>query len=384
MEGAFFTFSSTACVNREVGRHLAAGDQVALAIRPLEEKSALEEDTRRFALLQACRDLRFKNPSQVYVWHQWPPSAQAPLANRWVVWQGWEYGSLPKKIFSLLQQGVDEIWTYSNYCRQEFVRDGLPEEKVRVIPLGVDPERFHPEARVLDRLEGLTNKKVSFLFVGGTIWRKGIDLLLSAFCRAFTARDDVALVVKEMGSDTFYQDYNLTGAVERLADMPDAPKIVLLRDELEDGEMPGLYRACTALVHPYRGEGFGLPVLEAMACGLPVIVSRGGACDDFLPLDSPLLIPAKQKRIPLPMETVRPPWVLDPDTQALGRVLRAFAADPSRARVRAVEESRRIRTQWTWERSAAAIEARCKDLAGQGTSKPPANTPKTSLSFNNG
>ena len=51
----------------------------------------------------------------------------------------------------------------------------------------------------------------------------------------------------------------------------------LLDDELDDDEVAALYRACDVLVHPYRGEGFAMPVLEAMACGLPVITTGGRA-----------------------------------------------------------------------------------------------------------
>ena len=53
-----------------------------------------------------------------------------------------------------------------------------------------------------------------------------------------------------------------------------------------------LYRSCDVLVHPYRGEGFGLPIAEAMASGLPVIVTGYGACLDFCDEDNALLVPA--------------------------------------------------------------------------------------------
>ena len=47
--------------------------------------------------------------------------------------------------------------------------------------------------------------------------------------------------------------------------------------------MAALYRSCDVLVHPYRGEGFAMPVLEAMASGLPVVVTAGGPTDEFCP-----------------------------------------------------------------------------------------------------
>jgi glycosyltransferase involved in cell wall biosynthesis len=60
-----------------------------------------------------------------------------------------------------------------------------------------------------------------------------------------------------------------------------------------DDEMPGLYAACDSLVHPSRGEEFGLPIAEAMACGLPVVVTAGGAADDFCDDRTAYRIPAR-------------------------------------------------------------------------------------------
>ena len=76
---------------------------------------------------------------------------------------------------------------------------------------------------------------------------------------------------------------------------PNAPEILYLNEELPPDSLPGLYTACDCLVLPYRGEGFGLPVPEAMACGLPVIVTAGGATDDFVRDDFAWRIPAERR-----------------------------------------------------------------------------------------
>src|SRR2546428_731861 len=90
------------------------------------------------------------------------------------------------------------------------------------------------------------------------------------------------LVIKDFGGQDVYAGQTLEAQIRSAQTRPDSPEILYLSDTLSPDELPGLYTACDCLVHPYRGEGFGLPVLEAMACGLPVIVTGGGATDDFV------------------------------------------------------------------------------------------------------
>ena len=86
--------------------------------------------------------------------------------------------------------------------------------------------------------------------------------------------------------------------------------------------MAGLYSACDCLVHPFRGEGFGLPVVEAMACGLPVIVTGAGPALDYASEKTAFLIPAERKPFPErrvgDLETIGRPWLFEPDMDALG------------------------------------------------------------------
>ena len=78
----------------------------------------------------------------------------------------------------------------------------VPRDKVHVVPLGVAPEVFRPGLEPLPLQAG---PEFRLLFVGGTIHRKGIDVLLAAFARAFRPGDGVGLVIKEMGSKSFYR-----------------------------------------------------------------------------------------------------------------------------------------------------------------------------------
>jgi glycosyltransferase involved in cell wall biosynthesis len=231
-----------------------------------------------------------ERPAEVTVQHCWPPRFEPPESGHWVLMQPWEFGSLPRDWVGPITELVDEVWAYSHHVRETYVQSGVPAERVRVVPLGVDTERFRPDVAPFPLKTG---KRFKFLFVGGTIWRKGIDLLLDAYGRAFTASDDVCLVIKDMGNGSFYRDQTAEALLARFRAQPDAPEVEYLARALSEEELAGLYTACDCLVHPYRGEGFGLPIAEAMACGLPVVVTGAGAALDFCDGERGYLVPAR-------------------------------------------------------------------------------------------
>jgi glycosyltransferase involved in cell wall biosynthesis len=99
--------------------------------------------------------------------------------------------------------------------------------------------------------------------VGGTIFRKGIDVLLQAYGQAFTSRDEACLVIKDLGTGTFYRGQTAEEPITRFRGTPGAPEVEYLGNDLTSEEMAGRYTACDCLVHPYRGEGFGLPIAES-------------------------------------------------------------------------------------------------------------------------
>ena len=132
--------------------------------------------------------------AQVHVRHQWPPASQPPATGKWVLMQPWEFGSLPKDWLPMLRR-VDEVWAYSRSVRDCYLEAEVQGERVHVVPLGVAPDVFRPG---LEPLPLATGPETRLLFVGGTIHRKGIDLLLTAFARAFRPADGVGLVIKEI------------------------------------------------------------------------------------------------------------------------------------------------------------------------------------------
>ncbi|WP_228431383.1 glycosyltransferase [Baekduia soli] len=234
--------------------------------------------------------------------------------------------------------------------------------RVAVVPNGVDLATYAPEGPAADL--GLAGG-LRFLFVGGAIGRKGIDVLLDAWAQAFAGRGDVTLVVKDFGADGVYRGADRT-ALERAAADPDA-RVIHLTDVLDDAGVAALYRACDVLVHPYRGEGFAMPVLEAMACGVPAIVTAGGPTDEFCPPAAGWRIPSR--RVTLPgrsvsgMPTHGDPWMLEPDRDALAALLREAADAPAAERARRGAAARAAALELGWDAVGAQYARRLRALA---------------------
>jgi glycosyltransferase involved in cell wall biosynthesis len=299
----------------------------------------------------------------VHVRHQWPPNFTPPPAGHWVIYQPWEYGSLPVQWIDPISHLVDQVWVPTRFVRDSFLRSGIAGDVVSIIPYGVDIHRFNPRATPL-KLK--TNKRFKFLFVGGTIARKGIDLLLDTYARLFTNADDVCLVIQDMGSRTFYRGQTASARIAQMQATRNSPEIEYRERPLSAEEIAGLYSACDCLVHPYRGEGFGLPIAEAMATGLPVVVTGYGAALDFCNADNAFLIPAQEVHFPDKrigdMQTVDRRWLAQPDLEALKHLLRYVIEHPSEARSKGKVACAHIRSRFTWDHAVDAVEARLQEL----------------------
>jgi len=143
---------------------------------------------------------------------------------------------------------------------------GLPPDRVTVIPSGVDHRRFTP---LLDPRPALLRWGLRryFLFVGNLFPHKNLFRLLEAF-RAVPG--DIQLVLAG------HRDPRYLPALERHVELLGVGGRVRFLGYVADAELPALYAGAVALVLPSLYEGFGLPALEAMACGTPVIASTAG------------------------------------------------------------------------------------------------------------
>jgi glycosyltransferase involved in cell wall biosynthesis len=201
----------------------------------------------------------------------WPPCFDHPGSERFIVIQPFEFGAVP---IGWVHEAVevDAIWVPSSFSKLCWVQGGMDPAKVWIVPNPLEVPEFESQERLGNRL----------LFVGGAIPRKGVDILIKTL-DTFTDQElrRLELVVKEVGRETSYREKSLIDKL--LAEYPRvAAQVTVISDSLARADLFALMSSAACLVHPYRGEGFGLPMLEAMAVGTPVVATRGGAADDFL------------------------------------------------------------------------------------------------------
>lgn len=166
----------------------------------------------------------------------------------------------------ILARRVRTVFTPSEYVKRKIVkRFGI--KNVIVTPNGVDHSLFHPGAKqtILDL------PKHYVLFVGSLEPRKNLNLLLHTWNEIKDDFKEISLIITGVRGNVF-RPIDLSHEIER----------VCFLGYVDDETLAGLYANATLFVLPSQDEGFGLPALEAMASGTPVIISDGGALPEVV------------------------------------------------------------------------------------------------------
>jgi glycosyltransferase involved in cell wall biosynthesis len=216
------------------------------------------------------------------------------------------------------------IITNSAFTAGEIQRaTGVSSEGISVIPLGVDAERFRPKAFVSLELQA----RPYLLHVGQAYPHKNLGRLIEAFAAIANVQPELQLVLagKPHASET--------PRLQALVLERGLRERVQFRSYVPAGELPDLLAGALAFVYPSLWEGFGLPVLEAMAAGTPVLTSLGSGTEEVAG-DAALLV--------------------DPgDQAALAAALRDLVRQPQLRQELHKKGLERVRL-FSWERTAQA------------------------------
>ncbi|MDC0834980.1 glycosyl transferase group 1 [Leptolyngbya valderiana BDU 20041] len=237
-------------------------------------------------------DLRGDATLRMFMPYNLAPSASKRTyvfgTTEWRIVQALMVKSMGVRSFEEAHRNSDTvIITPSNWSRQGFLNAGAVPERVVVVPHGVDTQVFRPilnaERERLRRQWGLDGC-FAFLHIGVMTWNKGIRLLLKAFAAVTERYPHARLVLKGTDAIRKSREFVVGDLREMLTPVEFdrvLPRIAYIGKNLSGKQLARLHQVCDAYVAPYLAEGFNMPVLEAAACGLPVICTRGGSTDDF-------------------------------------------------------------------------------------------------------
>jgi glycosyltransferase involved in cell wall biosynthesis len=344
---------SLALINRAVARALADAAPGRVRLLPWENRPVETLEGVPEPELAEMEELARAEPPQdglnvAFSQHYpvWVPPGEADLRLALFAWE--EYG-VPAETLEALSR-FDAVLATSRFTARALIDSGFGGTVVSIgQPANLKPFlALAPEPRA-------PQEPFTFLHVSSGFPRKGVDALLAAWARAFRKGDPVRLVLK-----TFPNAHNRTAEqVEALfsAD-PDVAEIELIERELGEAELVDLYRRADAAVYPTRGEGYNLPALEAMAAGIPLIVTGHGGHLDFLSPREARLVRWRLAPSQSHVATSDTLWA-EPDLDDLVSALREMADPDQRplAKARAARARRSAVEAASPERWAGALDA---------------------------
>jgi glycosyltransferase involved in cell wall biosynthesis len=269
-------------------------------------------------------------------------------------------GDLIDEWVTALQQ-VDACIVPSEFDRRVF---GRYLDRVYVARQSSDPRLFRPWPRWKE--DG--SDVFTFLFVGSYSYRKGLDLLLEAFLGEFDANEEVELLIQAPGAgagaqnhiDSFIKSLNPGATVE------------LRGNALSPEWMCRIYNESQCLVTLSRGEGWGMPITEALLCETPVIAPDSTAMGEYLNDEIAYLVPVHEREIAEISEPFGKGFAevygkpgntcYDPDVSVAREQMRRVFSNYEAAKQRAVRGREVIEQEVNWPNAVKDVERACLDF----------------------
>lgn len=310
-KGPVLTSSGYGVHARQLLKALLVSDLFDISVVPLNwgNTSLILDDSDSF--IQLIKDLSSKAEQDRSQNAKYAISIQVTIPNEFEkiakinigVTAGIETDIVSPEWILKVNQNVDALIVPSQHSYDVFknteYKDGNGNSLKLQKPIYVCPEGFNSSVYNLNPTDSDLDfdTDFNFLFVGLGIdtrlgeERKNVSSLVKWFCETFKGRKDVGLVLKTAVVNNSLMDFELTKKriqdLKNLSGCGEYPKIHLVHGRLSDGEMASLYKhnKVKCFVSLTHGEGFGLPLLEAAACGLPIMVTNWSGHLDFLNIE---------------------------------------------------------------------------------------------------
>lgn len=288
---------------------------------------------------------------------------------------------------------MQEVWVPTHFHADVFHRDGVRASKLVVVPEPIDTQFFDPIAAPplrASRAYGIdvTSSAFKFFSVFKFEYRKGVDVLLAAFAAAFgghAATEELYILTSSYHSSTDFQ----AGIDEHLATAfpdgvpPSVASRIKLVDRVPQDELPSVYAAMDAFVLPSRGEGWGRPIVEAMAMELPVIATNWSGPTAFLTPHNSLPLHYDGFR-PIPTGAFAGHLMAEPSVTHLTELMAHVAAMPAADRAAVGRQARHDMLAFAPHRVARFVRHQLQRIADevqrpQPPEVPPPHRPRREL-----
>ena len=356
VEGPFETSYSLANFNRQLAR---AMDQLPGSIGYIDPAEGTEDYEVDIAAaerlppqIKELVQLPLLGSDRVVTIRQmYPPRPNGMLGDLRLIRLPWEESAIPGTLAHMINLHTEGVLVPSEFCKRVMRNSGV-RQPIGVLSDGLE-DLAEPVARAT-RGAPAADTPFTFLHISSGLPRKGIEELMTAYCLAFTAADPVLLIIK-----TAANAQNVVfDLLKQLGTGVAAPAIQVIDDDLDTREMELLHSLADAVVLPTRGEGFCLPAAEAMARGIPLIITGYSGQMDFCTPANALLLDYEFERSKSHVGTANSLWVR-PSVPQLVEAMKTLYRDgrgDDTASARRAAAARRDVAPLTWSRVAGQLD----------------------------
>lgn len=335
-DGHFVGNYSLAIVNRALASGLIRTG-LDLQMECLDPVSDLGEAIEDQTLARHFTDVGSASPD-IHIRNHWPPDVTTMRGQRNVLAGfAWEETALPDGLVSEFNAHLSLITTPSQFVADALHLSGVS-VPIHVTGIGCDQQPLVRKTKAVA-------ERSYFLHVSTGLERKGVDVLLRAYFETFRAGDGIDLVIKTNENPNNRVEDLLT---DLRGAFPDAPPVRVIKRSLSDTAMAMLYANALGVVQPSRGEGFCMPLAEALRHGTPVITTGFGGQVDFCDDTTADLVDYRLRGSTSHVGHSAGLWA-EPCASDLGGAMFRVAAAPKAAARRARKGRALVRRRYRWD-----------------------------------